>query len=117
MYIVAGAAIDGAGLQCLAPHLLVGHAMRADKSDSVELVRELADIVHVGEIEIEDNGIGAVTADDVLHFIEVAGDAHVLEIRVQFCCEVFGHNAIRLRHNDIVWIHDSLSFTAPNGGG
>jgi len=116
MDIIAGATIDGAGLQRFAPHLVVRHTMCADKADSVELARKLTDIVHIGEIEIEDDGVCAATTDNVLYLVNVSRDAYVLEVGVQFCCKMFGHDAIRLGHNHFVWVHDSLSFTAPQPG-
>jgi hypothetical protein len=36
---------------------------------------------------------------------------------VQSCCEVLGHDAIRLGNDHIMWVHNSLTYRAPLGGG
>jgi hypothetical protein len=115
MNIVAGAAIDRSGLQRIPPHFLVGDAVGTDETNSVELTSELTHFPYIGQTQVENNEIRTMTPDEVLDFVNVARDTHVLKIGVQFCGQVFGHNAIRLGHNHFMWVHDSLSFTAPVG--
>jgi hypothetical protein len=117
VHVVAGAAIDGPGLQRIPPHLLIGDAVSADEPDTLELARKLPHIANVHQAQVNNHDIGAMTMDHVSYFIDIARDAYALEVGMQLCCEVFGHNAVRLGHDHIVWFHDSLSFTAPKGGG
>lgn len=117
MDIVVRAAIDGSSFERIPPHLLIRDAMSTDEPDTVELVRELPDIRNGSQAQIENHDIGALMLNDALHLVDIACDAYALEVGMQFRCEVFGHNAIRLGHDHIVWFHDSLSFTVPSGGG
>lgn len=115
MHVVVRAAIQGSGLERVSPHLLIRHAMGTDEPDTVELVCELPNIRNVSQAEIQDDDIRTLLVNEVLDLVDIARDAYALEVGMQFCCEVFGHNAIRLGHDHITWFHDSLSFTAPSG--
>src|SRR5512146_2689271 len=94
MYIVIRAAIDGSGLERIPPHLLVRHAVRTDEPDSVELVRELPHVADIGQAQVENHDIGTISMDDVSYLVDITRDAYALEVGMQFCCEVFGHNAV-----------------------
>ncbi len=117
MHIVIRAAIDGTGFERIPPHLFIRDAVGADETDSVELKSELPNLTNVGQAQVDNHNVGTMTVNDVSYLVDVTRDAYALEIGMQFCCEVFGHDAVRLGHDHIVWFHDSLSFTTPSGGG
>ena len=87
--------------------------MSADETHRTKFRCQGPKFTVVGEVEVENDYLGTVPMNDVPNLVDIASDADVTKIGVELSREMLSDDAVGLSDYDVMVVHVSLSYNAP----
>lgn len=83
--------------------------MSADETHRMKFRCQGPKLTVVGEVEVENDDVGAVTLNDVANLVDIASDAYISEIAMELRGKMLSDDAVGLSDYDVMVNHGNLT--------